>query len=63
MTGQSRDALLLLELVEHHEYAYEDVAQFNSAEKLGLSRRDRNSATHENRKAHNRASSYTNSIR
>lgn len=47
MTGQSRDALLLLELVEHHEYAYEDVAQFNSAEELGLSRRDRNSAAKE----------------
>ena len=47
MTGQSRDALLLLELVEHLEYAYEDVTQFNSAEELALSRRDRNSATKE----------------
>ena len=47
MAGQSRDALLLLELVEHLEYAYEDVAQFNSAEELGLSRRDRNSAAKE----------------
>lgn len=47
MTGQSRDTLLLLELVEHLEYAYEDVAQFNSAEELALSRRDRNSAAKE----------------
>lgn len=39
--------LLLLELVEHLEYAYEDVAQFNSAEELALSRRDRNSAAKE----------------
>lgn len=35
MAGQSRDALLLLELVEHLEYAYEDVAQFNSTEERG----------------------------
>ena len=45
--GQSRDALLLLELVEHLEYAHEDVAQFDSAEELALSRRDRNSAAKE----------------
>ena len=36
-----------MELVEHLEYAYEDVAQFSNAEELALSRRDRNSAAKE----------------
>lgn len=42
-----RDPLLLQELLEHLEFAYEDVSQFTHAEELGLSRRDRNSAAKE----------------
>ena len=47
MSSVSRDELLLLELLEHLEYAYEDVSQFEAAEQLAASRRDRNSAAKE----------------
>lgn len=33
----NRDELLLLELLEHLQYAYEDVRQFNNAEQLAIS--------------------------
>lgn len=45
--AQERDALLLDELIEHLEYAYEDVSAFSEGEALALSRKDRNSAAKE----------------
>ena len=47
MKGSERDGLLLDELIEHLEYAHEDVSAFAKAEELALSRKDRNSAVKE----------------
>jgi uncharacterized protein with HEPN domain len=43
----NRDSLLLEELVEHLQYAYDDVVQFSESEQLARSRRDQNSAAKE----------------
>ncbi|NMN01178.1 antitoxin [Bifidobacterium sp. DSM 109958] len=47
MKDSERDELLLDELIEHLQYAHDDVSAFDRAEDLALSRKDRNSAAKE----------------
>lgn len=63
MRDQERDLLLLDELIEHLEYAHEDVSGFDQAEELALSRRDRNSAAKEIEQAQECAARLSDSMR